>query len=304
MTLSLQACSLCPRCCGADRAAGQRGFCGAGTQARIALVSLHRWEEPCLTGTNGAGTVFFSHCTMKCAFCQNYDVSHGGTGIAVTRERLTEIFLEQQSRGAATLDLVTPTHYLPQIVDALARAKRRGLSIPVVYNCGGYETPETIEQLRGLVDVFLPDLKYCDDTLAQRYSAAPNYFTIAARAIETMYSLTGPFVLDKNGLMTRGVIVRHLVLPGQYRDSLKVLDWLYGRFGDGIYVSLMNQFTPMPQCSSRFPELGRRLTTLEYQKVLAHAEKLGMKNCFVQGRQTGLEKYIPNFNGENVLKDS
>lgn len=304
MSLSLRACSLCPRCCGADRESGQRGFCGAGKLARIALVSLHRWEEPCLTGTNGAGTVFFSGCTMKCVFCQNYDVSHGGKGIEVSQERLTEIFLEQQARGAATLDLVTPTQFVPQIVESLAQAKRRGLSIPVVYNCGGYESVETLEELRGLVDVFLPDLKYYDDGPARKYSAAPHYFETASRAIEKMFALTGPFVLDENGLMTKGVIVRHLVLPGQYRDSLKVLDWLHERFGDAVYVSLMNQFTPMPQCSERFPELRRRLTTLEYQKVLAHAEKLGMKNCFVQGRQTALESFIPNFNGENVRKNS
>ena len=299
MALSLGKCELCPRRCGVDRTAGQRGYCGAGELVRIALVSLHRWEEPCLTGKNGAGTVFFSHCTMKCAFCQNYDVSHGGFGLEVTTERLTEIFLEQQTRGAASLDLVTPTHYVPQIIEALDAAKARSFSLPVVFNCGGYENVGTIEALRGYVDVFLPDLKYYDDDLARKYSNAPDYFAHATAAIEKMFDLTGPFVL-KDGLMTKGVIVRHLVLPGQYRDSLKILDWLHERFGNEIYVSLMNQFTPMPQCTASFPELRRRLTTMEYQKVLAHAEKLGMENCFVQSSGAAMEKFIPKFDGSGV----
>ncbi len=299
MALSLGKCELCPRRCGVDRTAGQRGYCGAGELVRIALVSLHQWEEPCLTGKNGAGTVFFSHCTMKCAFCQNYDVSHGGFGLEVTTERLTEIFLEQQARGAASLDLVTPTHYVPQIIEALDAAKARGFSLPVVFNCGGYENVGTIEALRGYVDVFLPDLKYYDDDLARKYSNAPDYFAHATAAIEKMFDLTGPFVL-KDGLMTKGVIVRHLVLPGQYRDSLKILDWLHERFGNEIYLSLMNQFTQMQQCTASFPELRRRLTTMEYQKVLAHAEKLGMENCFVQSAGTAMEKFIPKFDGSGV----
>ncbi len=299
MALSLEKCELCPRRCGVNRTAGQRGYCGAGELVRIALVSLHRWEEPCLTGKNGAGTVFFSHCTMKCVFCQNYDVSHGGFGLEVTTERLTEIFLEQQARGAASLDLVTPTHYVPQTIEALDAAKARGFSLPVVFNCGGYENVGTIEALRGYVDVFLPDLKYYDDDLARKYSNAPDYFVHSMAAIEKMFELTGPFVLN-DGLMTKGVIVRHLVLPGQYRDSLKILDWLHERFGNEIYVSLMNQFTPIPQCTARFPELRRRLTTMEYQKVLAHAEKLGMENCFVQSAGTAMEKFIPKFDGSSM----
>ena len=300
MALSLKKCTLCPRECGVDRTAGQRGYCGAGELVKIALVSLHQWEEPCLTGKKGAGTVFFSHCTMKCAFCQNYDVSRGECGIEVTGERLSEIFMEQQSRGAASLDLVTPTHYVPQIIEALDAARSRGFSLPVVFNCGGYENVETIEALRGYVDVFLPDLKYFDDELARKYSNAPGYFARATAAIEKMAELTGPFQMNENGLMTRGVIVRHLVLPGQYRDSLKILGWLHERLGNTVYVSLMNQFTPIPQCTARFPELRRRLTTMEYQKVLAHAEKLGMENCFVQSSGTAMEKYIPVFDGSGV----
>ncbi len=297
--MNLESCELCPRRCRADRTAGGRGYCGAGELPCVALVSLHQWEEPCLTGARGAGTVFFSHCNMKCVFCQNYDVSHQGQGIEVTVSRLAEIFLEQQARGAASLDLVTPTHYVPQILEALQIAKKSGFSLPVVYNSGGYELPEVIEKLRGFVDVFLPDLKYCDDELARRYSNAPDYFKYASASLEKMFEITGPFVTEK-GRMTRGLLVRHLVLPGHYRDSLRVLDFLKDRFGDSIYISLMNQFTPMPQAAC-CPEINRRLTTYEYNKVLDHAEKLGLKNCFIQHGRTASDKFIPIFDGAGVL---
>lgn len=300
--MNLQSCDLCPRRCGANRAAGINGFCGAGRLVRIALVSLHRWEEPCLTGENGAGTVFFSYCNMKCIFCQNFDISHEGKGIDVTADRLAEIFLEQQRRGAASLDLVTPTHYVPQIIAALDAAKKQGFSLPVVYNCGGYELPETIEALRGYVDIFLPDLKYCDDCLAVRYSNAPDYFRYACASIEKMYELTGPFKMDGKRMVS-GVLVRHLVLPGQYRDSVKILDYLKNTFGGGIYLSLMNQYTPMPQAAC-FPEISRRLTTYEYEKVLDHAEKIGLTNCYIQYGRTASEKFIPKFDGTNVLRSA
>lgn len=300
-TFDLSHCDICPRRCGADREHGAVGFCGAGSGVSIALVSLHRWEEPCLTGENGAGTVFFSHCNMKCVFCQNWEVSRCGKGLTVSAPRLAEIFLEQQARGAASLDLVTPTHYVPQIIEALDAARARGFSLPVVYNCGGYETVESIEALRGYVDVFLPDLKYFDDALAVRYSNAPGYFAFASAAIKKMYELTGPFRME-DGRMTRGVIVRHLVLPSHYRDSLKILDFLHGEFGGGIYVSLMNQFTPYG-LTKEYKEINRRLTTYEYGKVLDRAEALGMENCFVQRGRTASEEFIPIFDGRNVEKD-
>ncbi len=298
--MNLESCDICPRRCGVNRIAGELGYCGAGSAVRVALVSLHQWEEPCLTGSRGAGTVFFSHCNMKCVFCQNYDISSEGKGLEISQERLTEIFLEQQARGAASLDLVTPTHYVPQIIGALDAAKKRGFSLPVVYNCGGYELPETIEALRGYVDIFLPDLKYFDDALSVRYSNAANYFRYASASIEKMYEITGPFRMD-GARMTRGVLVRHLILPGHYRDSFKILDYLKNTFGDNIYVSLMNQFTPMPQAAC-CPEINRRLTTYEYEKVLDYAEKIGLQNCFIQRGRTALEKFIPKFDGTNVEK--
>lgn len=298
--MNLERCDLCPRRCGVNRAAGETGYCGAGSLPRLALVSLHRWEEPCLTGDNGAGTVFFSHCTMKCLFCQNYQISCKGAGIDVSVERLSEIFMEQQRRGAASLDLVTPTHYAPQIIEALGRAKKKGFSLPVVYNCGGYELPEAVEALRGWVDVFLPDLKYCDDQIARRYSHAPDYFKYASASIEKMFDITGPAVIEK-GIMRRGVLVRHLILPGQTGDSKKILDYLHGVFGSDIYVSLMNQYTPMPQTAGCVG-LNRRLTTLEYHRVLDYAESLGMENCYIQKGRTAMEKFIPRFDGCNVVR--
>lgn len=298
--MDLSKCDICPRKCGVDREHGEVGYCGAGLDISIALVSLHQWEEPCLTGLHGAGTVFFSHCNMKCVFCQNWEVSHDGKGIAVSVERLSEIFMEQQKRGAASLDLVTPTHYAPQIIEALKIAKRKGFTLPVVYNCGGYELDSTIKALHGFVDVFLPDLKYFDDTLAIRYSNSPNYFKYASAAIKKMYEITGPFVIE-NGRMIRGVIVRHLILPSHYKDSLKVLDFLYSEFGDGIYVSLMNQFTPFGM-TKNYKEINRRLTTYEYDKVLDHAESLGMTNCFIQRWKTATSKFIPIFDCSNVEK--
>lgn len=299
--MDLSHCDVCPRRCGVDRTRGERGYCGASAQVRIALVSLHQWEEPCLTGDRGAGTVFFSHCNMKCLFCQNYDVSHSGKGVDVSVGRLAEIFLEQQCRGAASLDLVTPTHYTPQIVQALTIARGEGFLLPVVYNCGGYELPETLESLRGLVDIFLPDLKYYDPDLARCCSGAADYFQYASAALEKMYELVGPFVMDGDRMVS-GVIVRHLILPGHYRDSLKLLDYLKDAFGDGIYLSLMNQYTPMPQTAGcAYKWLNRRLTTYEYEKVLDHAEKLGLTNCFIQKGTTALAKFIPRFDGSNVL---
>ncbi|MDY3867830.1 MAG: radical SAM protein [Pyramidobacter sp.] len=299
--MNLQSCDLCPRCCGADRTAGKRGWCGAGGSVRIALVSLHQWEEPCLTGTQGAGTVFFSGCTMKCVFCQNYNVSHCSQGLDVSTERLAEIFMEQQQRGAASLDLVTPTHYVPQIIEALTAARSAGFCLPVVYNTGGYERIETVEALRGFVDVYLPDMKYYDAELARRYSSAPDYFRHASAALEKMVEQVGPCVI-KDGLMTRGVLVRHLVLPGCYRDSRKILDYLSSQFGSSIYISLMNQFTPMPQATG-FRELNRRLTTYEYNKVIDHALELGLTNCFIQEGHTASDKFIPIFDGSGVLRE-
>lgn len=238
---------------------------------------------------------------MRCAFCQNYEISRENFGIAVTEERLAEIFLEQEERGAATLDLVTPTHFAPQIAAALRLAKAQGLSIPVVYNSSAYETIDTIKSLAGLVDIFLPDLKYMAEETALRYSSAPDYFKTASAAIRCMREIAGRPVFDNTNRMQRGVLVRHLVLPGRRKESMKILDWLWQNFSDTIYISLMNQYTPMGDLSE-VPELNRRLTTFEYESVVDHARSLGIENCYIQQGGTVSASFVPHFDGRGVEK--
>lgn len=298
--LSITNCNLCPRRCGANRTQ-RAGFCGARDKVRIALVSLHQWEEPCLVGEQGAGTVFFSYCNLRCAYCQNHEISHGGKGMEVSTERLVEIFLEQQARGAATLDLVTPTHYVPQIIAALDMAREQGFDLPVVYNSSGYETVETIEALRGYVDIFLPDLKYMSAESGGEYSAAADYFSYASAAIKKMVELTGPVEFSADGQMKKGVLVRHMVLPGHRHESMELMKWLWENFGRTIQVSLMNQYTPMYKAAEH-KKINRRLTTFEYESVVDYVLDLGMENVYVQERRSASEEYVPEFNGAGVFK--
>lgn len=293
----MKSCELCPRRCRVDRVR-QFGFCGADENLRVALVSLHRWEEPCLTGERGAGTIFFSHCNLRCVYCQNFSISHDGFGAEISIERLAEIFIEQQTRGAVNIELVTPTHYTDKICAAIDLAKARGLTLPIVWNSNAYETAETLETLRGRVDVFLPDLKYFDDTAARTFSNAPNYFAVASAAIKKMFELVGSAQFE-GGQMIRGVIVRHLVLPNHRHDAIKIVDWLYETFGDEIFISLMNQYTPVFR-ANELKKISRTLTTFEYQSVVEHAVKLGIKNCFVQIGKTADKSFIPNFNLDDV----
>ena len=293
----MKPCELCPRRCKVDRVK-KLGFCGAGENLRVALVSLHEWEEPCLIGERGAGTIFFSHCNLRCVYCQNFAISYEGFGAEVSIERLAELFIEQQERGAANIELVTPTHYADKICQAIDLAKVRGLTLPIVWNSNAYETLETLEILRGRVDVFLPDLKYFDDTAAKTFSNAPNYFAVASAAIKKMFELVGSALLE-GGQMVRGVLVRHLVLPNHRRDAIKIVDWLYSTFGDEIFISLMNQYTPLFR-ADEFKKISRTLTTFEYNSVVEHAVRLGIKNCFVQLGKTADKSFIPDFNLEGV----
>lgn len=302
-TLALSAlshCMICPRRCGVDRLAGERGYCGAGRLARVALASLHPWEEPCISGERGAGTVFFSCCSLRCVFCQNAEISGAGGGLDVTEERLAEIFMERQACGAETLDLVTPTHYAPQILAALRRARANGLSLPVVWNSGGYEMTETIRAVAKDVDVFLPDLKYIDEESADRYSGARDYFAFAAPALDAMVEAVGAPVLDGRGILRRGVLVRHLVLPGHRRESMRLLDWLWARYGEGVLLSLMRQYTPLGR-AAEYPEINRTLTTFEYESVTAHALDLGIRRCYVQEKAAADPAFVPRFDGSGVL---
>lgn len=296
----MQNCTLCPRLCHVDRTC-KFGICHASDKVEVALVSLHRWEEPCLSGTNGAGTVFFSHCNLRCIFCQNYEISTEGKGYTVSINRLAEIFIEQQKRGAHCLELVTPTHYVSQIIKALAIAKQNGLTIPVAYNTSGYETCETLEALRGYIDIFLPDFKYIWQETAKAYSRAPNYPEVVKAALNKMYEIVGRPVFKQN-LMQRGMIIRHLILPWQYKESMEIVKYIWDNFGDNVYLSLMNQYTPMYKALTH-PKLKRKLTTFEYDKVINYAVDLGFTKCYIQEGQTATTKFVPNFDGTNVLKN-
>ena len=299
----LRRCTLCPRMCGVNRIAGEKGFCGAaGETVRVARAALHFWEEPCISGERGSGTVFFSYCTLRCAFCQNREIREGEAGADISTERLAAIFLEQQARGAHNINLVTPTHYLPQIAAALMAAKREGLALPVVYNTSGYERPEVLRMLEGLIDVWLPDFKYMSETLARDYSSAPGYRETALAAIEEMVRQAGEPVFDEDGMMVRGVIIRHLALPGQLADSEAAVKELFSRFGNRVYYSLMNQYTP-PPFRLKWDNLNRRLSPDEYDALIDYAVDLGVENGFTQEEGTAEESFIPPFDLSGVLPE-
>lgn len=289
-------CTLCPRKCRADRDNGERGFCGETAQLTAARASLHLWEEPCISGTRGSGAVFFSGCVLRCVFCQNYDISSRGVGKPITVERLCGIFLELQAQGAHNINLVNPTHFTPQVIRALEAAKARGLTLPVVWNSGGYELPETLRLLEGLVDVYLPDVKYYSDELARRLSAAPDYFETAMAALDEMLRQTGAPVFSPEGLLLKGVVARHLVLPWEYRDSIEVIKRLGERFGGKILFSLMSQYTPFGRVRTdpAFSRLNRRITTFEYQKALDAALAAGLTG-YMQEKSSAKEEYTPEF---------
>ena len=293
-------CTLCPRRCHVNRQAGQTGYCRETSKLAVARAALHMWEETCISGKNGSGAVFFSGCNMRCVFCQNYNISGAKTGKLISAERLSEIFLELKEQGAHNINLVTPTHYVPQIAEALDTAKRKGLNIPIVYNTSGYECKETLRMLEGYVDVYLPDFKYWDEEIARRLSHAPDYTVHAKQALEEMVRQTGGIEIDKkSGLIKRGVIVRHLVLPGHVKDSKEIISYLHGTYGNQIMISIMNQYTPMPQAEG-LEQLGRRVTKKVYKKVVDHALEIGVENGYVQEGGTASESFIPEFDGEGV----
>lgn len=292
-------CFLCPRMCGTDRAAGQKGFCGGGNLVRVARAALHYWEEPCISGESGSGTVFFSGCTMRCVFCQNKEISRGEAGREITVDRLAEIYLELAAKGANNINLVTPMHYAPQITAALDIARKNGLTLPIVWNTGGWERRESVAAVRDYADIWLSDFKYFDSSLGESLSKAPNYFSVAAAALDQMVKQTCEPVFDENDMMRRGVIVRHLMLPGHLDDTKNVLRFLYENYGDSIWISIMNQYTPM--CSDpRFPELSRTVSDEEYNEAIDFACELGIENAFVQEGCTVGESFIPPFDLSGV----
>jgi len=295
----LKKCNLCPRKCYVNRLDGELGFCRASKDVKIAKVSLHNWEEPCISGSKGSGTVFFSNCNLKCVFCQNHNISHEGTGKTVSITRLSEIFLEQQERGALNINLVTPTHYVPQIIEALKLAKSKGLNIPILYNSNGYENIDTIKALRGFIDVYLPDLKYYKDKYAIKYSKAPNYFNTACAVITEMVSQVGEAKFDDEGIIQKGVIIRHLMLPGLLFDSKKVIDYIYTTFKDSIYISLMNQYTPMHE-AIKYPEINKTLNPNHYDTLVDYCINLGITKGFIQESGASSTAFVPDFDLSGV----
>lgn len=293
-------CTLCPRMCGADRISGQKGCCGQTADIYAARAALHMWEEPCISGENGSGTVFFSGCPLKCVYCQNFDIANANHGKKISADRLCEIYFELEEKGANNINLVTPTHYIPHIINSLAKAKSCGLKIPTVYNTSGYERPESIRMLEGLIDVYLPDFKYFSADTAKKYSNAPDYPEYAKAAIEEMVRQTGNAVFDAGGIMQKGVIVRHLVLPGYTAESERIIKYLYSRYGDDIYMSIMNQYTPLENVKKNYPELDRRVTDGEYEDVVDFAVQTGVENGFVQEGGTAEESFIPMFDFEGI----
>ncbi len=291
--LSANPCNLCPRACGADREK-QPGFCGCGSQLKVARAALHFGEEPCISGSGGSGTVFFSGCTLRCCFCQNHPISSGGFGEEISVPRLAEIFMELQTQGAHNINLVTATQYLPWVLPALELVKP-ALRIPVVYNCGGYERVETIRALKGYVDVYLPDFKYCSWELSLNYSNAADYFEVASAAITEMAAQTDGLVFDAQGLLQKGVVIRHLVLPGARKDSFAVLKWMSENLPRGNFLlSLMSQYTPV-RINPAYPQLNRKITSFEYASVSREAVRLGLTAGFMQERSSVGESYTPPF---------
>lgn len=292
-------CTLCPRNCRANRASGGSGYCGMSDTVQLARASLHMWEEPCISGTNGSGTVFFTGCNLKCVFCQNHAIAIAQKGMPVTPERLAELFLLLQDKGAHNINLVTPSHYVPGIVKALTLAKNQGLTLPIVYNTSGYDSVSSLAMLDGLIDIYLPDFKYVSHHLSKCYSHAADYFEVAGRALAEMHRQVGPPVFDGD-LLKKGIIVRHLLLPGCTEDSKAVIRYLYETYHDDIFISIMNQYTPLPQVAS-YPELNRKVTVEEYDEVVNFAIDLGVEQGFIQEGDTADESFIPDFDFTGLI---
>lgn len=292
------ACNICPRQCGTDRKTAT-GVCGCGEKIRISRAAPHFWEEPIISHKNGSGTVFFSGCNLKCVFCQNREISRRACGKEITAERLFEIFKELKAQGVHNINLVTPTHYTEQIIPVLKRAKEEKLGLPIVWNSGGYEKAEAIKRLDGLVDIYLPDFKYIRSETALRYSGATDYFEQASKALDEMVRQCGNEVIHR-GTMRRGVIVRHLVLPGHTEESKEIIGYLHSRYGDKICISIMNQYTPIDEIKDAYPEIYRTVTEAEYAEVVEFAKSIGVEKAFVQYGETAKESFIPPFDNTGI----
>lgn len=292
-------CLLCPRKCGINRSTGQTGVCGVSSEIKVARAALHYWEEPCISGKKGSGAVFFSGCSLHCVFCQNREISDGKAGKVISKERLSDIFIELVDKGANNINLVTPGQYIPDIVWAVNDAKSRGMKLPIIYNTSGYENVTELKLLEGIVDVYLPDFKYMDSTLSARYSRAKDYPSVAKQALSEMVRQQPDVVIDDaTGLIQKGVIVRQLLLPGHVNDAKAVLKYLYDTYHDHVYISMMSQFTPI--ALKDYPEINRTVTRREYERLVDYALEIGITNAFIQEGDVAKDSFIPAFDCEGV----
>ena len=291
-------CNLCPRNCNVDRSEN-KGYCGQTDIIKVARASLHMWEEPCISGERGSGTVFFSGCGLRCVFCQNFDIAKGDTGKEITVERLAEIFCELKEKGAHNINLVTGDHFVPEIIKALDIAKANGMDLPIVFNTSSYINKETLKCLENYVDIYLADFKYFDNETAKKYSNAENYLQVAKTAIEEMVSQKGTPVYDDEGMMTKGVIVRHLLMPNHLQESKAIIRYVYEEYGERVVLSIMNQYTPLKQVE-KYPEINRKVSDAEYESLINYAISIGAKEAYVQEGDTAEESFIPPFDLEGV----
>lgn len=292
-------CLLCPRKCGINRSTGQTGVCGVSSEIKVARAALHYWEEPCISGKRGSGAVFFSGCSLHCVFCQNREISDGKEGKVISKERLSDIFMELAGKGANNINLVTPGQYIPDIVWAVNDAKSRGMKLPIIYNTSGYENVTELKLLEGIVDVYLPDFKYMDSTLSARYSRAKDYPSVAKQALSEMVRQQPDVVIDDaTGLIQKGVIVRQLLLPEHVNDAKAVLKYLYDTYHDHVYISMMSQFTPI--ALKDYPEINRTVTKREYERLVNYALEIGITNAFIQEGDVAKDSFIPAFDCEGV----
>ena len=292
-------CLLCPRKCGINRRTGQTGVCGVSSEIKVARAALHYWEEPCISGKRGSGAVFFSGCSLHCVFCQNREISDGKEGKVISKERLSDIFMELAGKGANNINLVTPGQYIPDIVWAVNDAKSRGMKLPIIYNTSGYENVTELKLLEDIVDVYLPDFKYMDSTLSARYSRAKDYPSVAKQALSEMVRQQPDVVIDDvTGLIQKGVIVRQLLLPGHVNDAKAVLKYLYDTYHDHVYISMMSQFTPI--ALKDYPEINRTVTKREYERLVNYALEIGITNAFIQEGDVAKDSFIPAFDCEGV----
>ena len=291
----LKKCEICPHNCKANRLDGKMGRCKCNDKVKLALASVHHFEEPCISGKNGSGTVFFSGCNLNCKFCQNYEISQLGKGVEISIDELADVFIKQQSKGVHNINLITPTMYVYQIMEAIKIARKNGLNIPIIYNSNGYENVQTIKDLEGYIDVYLPDLKYYDNEIGLKYSGIKNYFQYASKAILEMYNQVGSPKFDKNRIITKGLMIRHLVLPNNIENSKKVLKWIKENINEDVYINIMAQYFPTYKAKD-IKELNRKLSKDEYEKIENYVYELDIKNGYMQELGEHEEEYVPDFN--------